>query len=551
MLENESVRKIKKIDLILITITTICITFIFSAFYIFPNKFFLTRYVQIFLDYLTSILAGNDPIVYDSFGKFFPFLKGFLISVYHLTGLEVSKIIILPFGFLLFPISVYYFIKTLSKDFNMISLFGFLYLLIYSLSSKTLQVAYVSSISIPVIFIVAAQFIKIMRNENIKRNIILVIIELVYLVGVWHSAAFYGLILLFSISIIYTLAILGRVIYKKMKKQQIQTHSFLKPLIGLHLILSIIITSFIVFMGKDSFFSGYLDQLFGGFSDNSFIENLVGFLQPMINRLLGRSDLPLDASKYEFNYTSLIAGKIYSISNILIHLIAGFLFLIFLIYLTIRLFKNKEQQLLIWLVFGYGISLAQIAYYFLYSASGANFFYIAFIFPIIGSFYAIKINKRKIAAFSIISIFSFGAVTAVTSIVSNEFGYYPASVYEDNVYAFNWIHSNIPENSNILLDFNMKDKFIQFNIENCDIYSYKLSYINSIGYQYIVNEFPAIQKYNNTVYLVLDRITLASRPCFDIYEKRGYLISELDMINLNPYLSQVYNDYYVVIYNFI
>ena len=79
---------------------------------------------------------------------------------------------------------------------------------------------------------------------------------------------------------------------------------------------------------------------------------------------------------------------------------------------------------------------------------------------------------------------------------------------------------------------------------------YLVYYLDSTQYSYLTGINNPPQKYNSSWYFVFDIQTMNNRKSFDIYEKRGLLISRLDLININPDFALVYNDGLVGIYNY-
>lgn len=539
-----------KKNIILLLIIAWSLLFIISIFFITTKRFFITRYEQVFVSFLTSKLFNSDSTIFSVYGSFFPLITGFFMFVINFTSLDVLTLIQIPFGLILFPISIYLFVKEIFSDFSKESILGVFYLFVYYFYTKFFQVGYVAAFGIPIVLHFTVCLLKILKQENSKKYIILALIEIVYLIGLWHSAAFYAIVLLGSLTIIYLISV-SIYSYKRWKSKSDSDHFFLKPKAALLSFSTIVIISFFVINSKSDLLGGYLSDFTNRFTgEGGFIGGIISLFTPIINRFFGKSDLPLANEMYEYNYVSTIAGKFYFIAHIAILLISTFILLICLFILIRKIKKDPNNVMIVWLVFVFSLFLAQIIYYFLYSGTGSNLFYIAIMFPISGVFLLKKLGYRKFASISMITIFSLGTVMTFSSISTNQFGYNIGSSYEDNFYGFNWLNNHSNSNYTIYFDFNLYGRYLQYNIENNISIDWKLEYIDSTNYLYITGNETPPGDFNSSVLVVIDLLTLENRYAFDTYEKRGLLISELELINQNPNLAMIYNDRLIAIYSF-
>ncbi len=374
--------------------------------------------------------------------------------------------------------------------------------------------------------------------------------EIVYLIGVWHSAAFYAIVLFGAITIVYITAVLMFVLIRRKRKDNFK-HDFLNTNVALFAIMAISFLSILTLSVKSDLITSYVALISERFSsEGGFLAGIISFFEPIINRLLGKSDLPLAEKLFEYNYVTTTTGKVYLISHIFLHIIASFMLLVSVIVLFIRIKRDPKSKQMIWLVIGCSLILAQIIYYLLYSGTGSNLFYVSIMFPIFGVLLLNKASKKKLATVSIGSILVLSTIMTLSSISSNQFGYNVSSRYEDNIFAFQWINENFEENDSLLFDFNLHGRFLQYNMENDINISQEIGYINSQNYLYITGVEISPRRFNNRTIIILDLLTLNDRIAFDTYENRGLLVSRLDLINSNPYLALIYNDGSVGIYCF-
>ncbi|HUT82284.1 MAG TPA: hypothetical protein VMZ29_13865 [Candidatus Bathyarchaeia archaeon] len=544
-------RTFEKKNIILLLIIAWSLLFVISIFFITTKRFFITRYEQVFVSFITSKLFNSDSTIFSVYGSFFPLITGFFMFVINFTNLDVLTLIQIPFGLILFPISIYLFVKEIFSDFSKESILGVFYLFFYYFYTKFFQVGYVAAFGIPIVLHFTVCLLKILKQENSKKYIVLALIEIVYLVGLWHSAAFYAIVLFGSLTIIY-LILVSIYSYKKWKSKSNSDHFFLKPKVALFSFSAIAIVGFFVINSKSDLLGGYLGDFTSRFTgEGGFIGGILSLFTPIINRLFGKSDLPLANEMYEYNYVSTLAGKFYFIAHIAILLISTFILLICLVILIRKIKKDSNNIMIIWLVFVFSLFLAQIIYYFLYSGTGSNLFYIAIMFPIFGVFLLKKLGYKKFATISMITIFSLGTVMSFSSISTNQFGYNIGSSYEDNFYGFNWLNNHSDPDTTIYFDFNLHGRYLQYNIENNVSINWTLEYIDSTNYLYITGNETPPSNFDSRDLVVIDLLTLENRIAFDTYEKRGLLISELELINQNPNLAMIYNDRLIAIYSFI
>jgi len=537
-------------NILMVLIILWCLIFILSIFLISTKRFFLTRYEQVFIAYISSKIFNNEEILFAEYGSFFPLITGFYMLITNFSNMDVVTIIQIPFGLILFPIAIYLFVTEIFSDLTRESLFGIMYLFIYYFYSKFFQIGYVAAFGIPVVLHFTVCIMKILKQTNFKKYIFLAALEIVYLIGIWHSAAFYAIVLFGSLTIVYLIAV-SIYSYRKWKTKSESEHFFLKPNIALFSIILIALIGLLAVNSKSDLLGRYLDSISERFfGEGGFFAGIASIFIPIINRLLGKSDLPLADERFEYNYVSTVAGKFYFIAHIIIHILSTFILLICLILLLRKIKENSNNNMIIWIVLGCSLFLAQIIYYILYSGTGSNLFYIAIMFPILGVFLIKKLGYRKIASASMITIFSLGTIMSCSSIVTNQFGYNIASTYEDNLYGFSWLNNHSDIQTSIYFDFNLYGRYLQYNIENNISINWEIKYIDSVNYLYITGVEEPPSNYNNKILIVIDLLTLENRLAFDTYEKRGLLISELDLINNNPHLAMIYNDRLVAIYSF-
>ncbi|NHJ87917.1 MAG: hypothetical protein FK734_20810 [Asgard group archaeon] len=548
---NDSFKKIfTKKNILLSLIIAWSLLFILSIFLIAMKRFFITRYEQIFVSYITSLVSDSDTSIFSVYGSFFPLITGFFVFTMNITSLDVITIIQIPFGLILFPISIYLFVKEIFSDFSKETILGILYLFIYYFYSKFFQIGYVAAFGIPVVLHFTVCVLKILKQENIIKYLLFGLLEIVYLIGIWHSAAFYAIVLFGAITIIYLFAV-AIYSYRKWKTKNQSDHFFLKPNIALLSVIAFALLGLLAITSKSDLLGGYLNDFISKVSEGGIMAAVFSVFTPIINRFLGKSDLPLAEETFEFNYVSILSGKFYFIAHILIHIFATFIMIFCVIVLLRKIKENSKNTTIIWIVFAIGLFLAQIIYYVLYSGTGSNLFYIAIMFPIVGVFLLKKIGYRKFATASMITIVGLGTVMTVSSISSNQFGYNIASSYEDNYYGFNWLNNHSDSKTTIYFDFNLHGRYLQYNVENNVSYDWKIRYIDSTNYLYITGTEDPPSTYNNRTLVVIDLLTLENRYAFDTYEKRGLLISELELINQNPNLAMIYYDRFIAIYSFV
>jgi len=546
--KNKS-KTLSTLDLKLIFIIIFALGFILSIFLIIKDRVFLTRYEQLFLSDFISFLE-NPEVLLVGFINNFPMLTGFYTLFSNITSIESTKILIFPFGFILFPLTIYFFVSTFNKNFNKNALFGALYFFVYYFYTKYLQVGYVGALTIPIVLLFIGQMVRIFKKKNIMQNITLGILELIYLVGIWHSAGFYAIALLGGIVGVYLLACLIQVIIMKLRKDNIVETNFLKPKIAIILFIGIIFIGSLILNVKEDLLLQYIELFKNRFLGGGFIENIKNVFTPIYNRLFNRSDYPLSETSFEYSYTSLTSGKIYFIVHTLLHIFSVFLLIIGLITMIIRTRRNKDKGFLKWIIFGFSLLLAQFIFYILYSATGVNLFFIAIIFPIVGVYFTRKLGWKKFSAISMGLFLGFATIMSVCSIASDQFSNNTGSTFEDNIYGFEWLANNTNSNSKVILDFNIYGRYLQYTVENNITIDYIVYYLDSTNYSFLTGINDPPQNYDSSWYFVFDIQTMNNRVAFDIYEKRGLLISRLDLININPNLALVYNDGIIGIYNY-
>ncbi|MHA1336122.1 MAG: hypothetical protein ACTSPW_10325 [Promethearchaeota archaeon] len=484
-------------------------------------------------------------------GNYLPFYFGIQNSNHILTGLSPYYLICFPYGFILLSIIFYNYAKIYSKDTKGSALLTIFIIFSYTYT-KTLSVGYVSSLSFPIIIHICTLLYQILNRENVIRNCIIVLVELFFLVGTWHSAAFLGLFLFIAFSISsFVVSIILKVYLKNKTKKDINNVevnvNYILKMSSIQLLLSIFLSIITLFAKKDMLMPYILryKELFFASGENIF-NKIFSLFEPIILRLLGKSKYSLIEQSLSYDYTSTIEGKFYFICFIILNLIV-LLFSLYSLKINIKKALSKNLDLIIITI---SILLAQIFFYIAYLASAVNSSYIIILLPVLCYTQLRKLEKKNIQNFFITTILILSFLMLIFSGITYRFGNLTQTTYEENSSALDWIHSNIEKSSIIFADFNMYSRILKYEIlHNLSNY-FIINHITSLSYKYIIGLEKPTQNFKGS-YVILDIASLDAGMKIQTYEGRGVLENYLSEINLNPNLSLIYNDGIIGVYQFI
>jgi len=513
----------------------------------FVNQTHFSRFPVIVMDYIALKNRGylNQPLSSAAHhavgtGSSLPFLANLYIISQKITGIDIRLLILLPLGAIFLPVVYLALIKILFGGFKSeISIFAMIYILAYLLHEKCFRASYVSAFAFPLFIISVFSIIKILRNDNSLRYSLILFFMITGVIGFWHTAAFITVTFIFAVACIIVLA---NILNRKLELADIEVIT--RGISSKILIFIATLSAPMVIYFKFSIVKNYLKE----FIFNSNFD----FIDTFLRTFRGAPTLPFVYQKYQFNYKSMIWGKIYFVSHMTIHLIAIFL-IIFSILLAIKkLFTNKKisGSLLSLLLVASGVFISQIVFSIAYSGTATGFFYVTYIFPIIGGGLLWKIDKNKkrliLLCFALLIISAF--LMAISSHVTDELGYTPDTKYEDTGSSFIWTASNMDQNKTIYADFNILYKYLYREIMN-RVPSISYADIKSSNYIYIVGHKSPPDGFSKN-YVAIDDATMSDHKPINTYEGRGLLIPMMDSINENVNLQKLYADGHISIYQF-
>jgi len=563
MLEEENT-KIKnfysRINIYLIFFIIVSSFFIIALLKFYINQTYLIRYEQyhvVALDlmFLKPIIDDTYLQLAINYGNLYPLYNGLAYILHNIIGLNSYQILLFPFSYILLPISIFLFVKEFFKEINYKTLFGASFIFIYYLNSMTLQIGSKASLAMPLVFFFSLLLIKILKKEKVKKYSILAFLVLFFLIGTWHTASQISTIFLGSLCTIYLITSL---IFRNLKKREkIQFSYTFYPKISIIGIAIALIAAVILFFTKKDLIIHYINSLQDTFfSNGNFFNNIISFFDPIIRRLTGRGN-PTAIEDYSYNYSETIWGKIALYSHVFIGLIGIFSLLIGLILFIIKTKRSKmfNSNYFFIIIISFTIVLCAVLNYIAYSGTGVGTFYIMIVFPIIGFFISKKINLRKVTSISLIVLSLLSFTRSSTSMFTNNFNQGPITLYEDNIYAFNWFYENIPNGSNVILDFNFYPRLLHHKVINNINISYNLHHLSSTSNQFLIGETDRnimgnwIEVFNTThTYFLLDYKTISSGYPIHTRESRSLIKCNLTLINKNENLYFIYLDSFVSVY---
>jgi len=540
----------------LILILILNIFFIFIMIFLIIPRSYLIRYVQMYEVYMYlkfyNIPAFNDYYkkIIES-GNNLPFYFGIQNSNHILTGLSPYYLICFPYGFILLSTIFYNYAKSYSRKTKGSSLLT-IYIFFYYTYTKTLSVGYVSSLTLPIVIHICTLLYQILKREKVIKYYIVVLLELFYLIGTWHSAAFLGLFLFIAFSISsFVLGIILKVYSKNKTKREMNNVennvNYILKMSSIQLLLSIFLSLITLIVKKDlliPYILKYKELFFA--SEENILKRIYGIFEPIILRLLGKSKYSLIEQSLSYDYTSTITGKFYFVCFIILNLIV-LLISLYSLKINIKKALSKNLDLIIITI---SILLAQIFFYIAYLASGVNSFYIIILLPVLCYAQLRKLEKKNIQNFFITTILILSFLMLIFSGITYRFGNLTLSTYEENSTALEWIHSNLEEYSIVFADFNMYSRILKYEILHSLSNYFIINKITSLSYKYIVGLEKPTQEFKGS-YVILDIASLDAGMKIQTYEGRGVLENYLSEINLNPNLSLIYNDGIIGVYQFI
>lgn len=520
-----------------------CMSICYALLHHYVNQTHFARFPPMFNVYLELQLnnhiaqdlssAANHAILT---GSSFPFLEYLHLSLYHLTGLSPFTILIIPLGSILVPLSYLTLSKSFFKNNIKLCILISIYITFYLLSFKTFRAGYVSAFAIP-IFILTLSCLKKQQDYKYKPEYSLIIILfVVFLVGLWHTMAF--IVTIFIITLFFVAYLINQIITQMKLRPNSQRH--LRSRLSLALLSFVLIVYF-----KINLLSPYIKSFF---MDNNF--GLTSFLYPLLRKLSGNPTHSFNIQLYQYNYVNTFWGNIYFNANLLIHIIAGVIIVISMLFLLKELFAQKsiEFDVKVAILFVITSFLSQIIFSYMYSKTATGFFYVTHVFPIVGLYLLEKLNKKKLISIFLIVLISLSFILTFSSHMSNESGTTPVTKYYDTKPSCFWFQDHKNINNSVYADFSVLYKYLAWDVSE-GITSTDYKDINSGNYAYIVGDMNIDYSISKN-YVLIDYATMSANRPINTYESRGLLIPALNLINSNLELNKIYVDNNIGIYQF-
>ncbi len=481
------------------------------------------------IDPLLSSMAQNIMVT----ESYFPNFVIFFLILHYFTGLSPQDLVVLPLGVLFIPIAYYAMIKVyipINNKSNLI--FHFLlgsYVMLYLVTTKMYGSFYVATSAFLLLLIIFLCIKKFYEKGN-RFYYLIICLTTISLAQYWHSALMIEIFFIISLWLFTSIFNLFTTENKFFKRS---TSLLITPLI---------ISLTFVHLWQSSYIGDFFRTV-----------DLLDFISKTLTQLIGGNPFHVP---YAFNYKSLLWGKVYFISTLLIYILST-LILIISLFPYIFPYKNirKKSEVIFPLIFSLAIILAQIINNFVYyKAASINFFYVPLFFSIFGihSFVMrsnqIKEKFRKVIVFSLILMCILSSLSILSFHLTDEVGATSFTKYKDTRNSFEWLYHKMNQGKTVFIDFNILGKYLQREA--------KMSK-PSIEYQHLLPDTYGVLIGDNEIskelsnnYAVLDHATMSKGLPIQSHSTRFPL--EQKWIQIDNCLNQfkIYEDNYVSIFIF-
>jgi len=455
-----------------------------------------------------------------------------------ITGLSYPRLMNTPIAPFIAPPIAWALVRKMIPETNLGKVLSFLFIMLYLSYQKTIMSNNNPAFTFPLMILILFFVHHTLSNNNQKQSALIITLGLFSLSLWWHSAVFRTGI--FILSIIFSGIIIHVTdkynLIRIFEQENIDTNRYVSgPVITLAILVLLIMSVF-----TNTIASPYMVE---------FLLNPP--LDQLLNNLIGKSQGEVfKPVPYEFNYTTLLLGKIYFYSRLAIFLLTGIVFVSYIILIpgnkysfSAKLKNNPEAH-----TFLGGVFLAQLILLILYARAGIGLWYMQSFAPFFTGIALLSFknkNYRKMGVIFLLVVVVLSIALPVITVTTGGLGAIPVTTHSEIEPSHGWV-SDYSTDHPLLTDFSHFGKYYYYETEKKSI-SNNFVRMSSQEYGMIIGANEYSERYNNG-YAIVDTGTMKSGRPVNAYGARSVLKPKLKNIDSNIRNNKAYNDGSIAIY---